>query len=329
MLWRIKVPNMADDGAQLHSKLTENFTVRSERDPVRFMPDRRDVRRPRRIHCNMLSPSRLARTTAEGSSGTVRKHFRGTPRAYVRVPNSSKMMRMKTSVIRSLLATAFAGALTLSAAPITPTFSTFGPLAEATFGGSGIPNHAVAITTYSNVTLGLTAHQRYFNPPVGNNGAGDFYAVKGADTYSTPPQPSYARWNFAFYALNMSGSHMYLDLLYDFDPGAGTDQSAHGRLSVLLPTVSKAEYAWQDSWNLGMAFLSMPTSGPGFLLIPPSGSFNPNIPGEYTFALVLRDKNNAEVARTAIRVNVLPDSGATAILLALSVAGLAGLRRRH
>lgn len=239
-------------------------------------------------------------------------------------------MRMKTSVIRSLLATAFAGALTLSAAPITPTFTTFGPLPGATFGGSGIPNHAVAITTYDGVTLGLTAHQRYSNPPVGNNGAGDFYAVKDGDTYSgTNSNPAFARWNFAFYALNTNSSHMYLDLLYDFDPRAGTDESAHGRLSVLLPSVSKAQDAWQDSWNLGMAFLSAQASGTNFVLTPPSGSFNPNIPGEYTFALVLRDKDDVEVARTAIRVNVLPDSGATAILLALSVAGLAGLRRRH
>lgn len=234
---------------------------------------------------------------------------------------------MKRSITRALLVATVTGVLTANAGPIVPTFTTFGTLPDATFGGSGIPNDAVAITTYDDgkVILGLTAHQRYFNPPVGNNGAGDFYAVKGGDTYSSPPQPSYARWNFAFYALNTSGSHMYLDLLYDFDPAVATDEAAHGKLSVLFPSVSKPEDAWQNSWNLGMGFLSVAAIGPGFVLTPPSGSFNPNVPGEYTFALVLRN-NLGEVARTAIRVNVLPDSGATAVLLALAVVGLARLR---
>jgi hypothetical protein len=43
-----------------------------------------------------------------------------------------------------------------------PVYDTFGALPQATFGGSGIPNDAVAIGTFSNpagnFTLGLAAH---------------------------------------------------------------------------------------------------------------------------------------------------------------------------
>lgn len=237
---------------------------------------------------------------------------------------------MKTSTALSVLASTLMGGYCVFAGPIIPTYTTFGPLTNATFGGSGIPNHAVAITEYDGVTLGLTAHQRYSNPTVGNNGAGDFYAVKGGDIYSGPnSNPAYARWNFGFYALNMSGSHMWLDLLYDFDPALGTDEALHGLFRVFFPSVSKPQDALQNSWNLGMAFLGIAYSDPYVFISPPSGTFNPNVPGEYTLALVLRDKDLNEVARTAIRVHVVPDSGATALLLVLSVAGLARLRRRN
>jgi hypothetical protein len=235
----------------------------------------------------------------------------------------------RTNLLLGLACGTLALAVTVEAAPIVPTYTTFGTLSGATFGGTGIPNNAVAIFTYGNVTLGLTAHQRYSeNPPVSNNGAGDFYAVKGGDTYSSFPDPAYARWNFGWYALNMDSSYYIVDLLYDFDPAPATDKSAHGVLRFLLQNVSKPGDAAQDSWNLGMSFLASPAIFPGGFLIPPSGSFNPNVPGEYTFALILRDKNLNELGRTAIRVNVVPEAGATVGLLGLGLAGLTLLRRR-
>jgi len=222
----------------------------------------------------------------------------------------------RTNLLLGLACGTLALAVTVEAAPIVPTYTTFGPLPGATFGGSGIPNDAVAIWTSSDgtVTLGLTAHQRYSNPPVGNNGAGDFYAVKGGDIYSgIHANPAYARWNFGWYVLNTGSSYYIVDLLYDLDPAAGTEQSAHLVLSNFLPPDSTP---YQNSWNLGMNFLS-------------GGSFNPNLPGEYTFALILRDYlSGQELGRTAIRVNVVPEAGATVGLLGLGLAGLTLLRRR-
>lgn len=73
-----------------------------------------------------------------------------------------------------------------AAAPVTPVFQTFGDLAGAEFGGDGIPNDAVAISTFTAqngdmLTLGLTATGRFANPPVGNDGAGTFTADPGAN----------------------------------------------------------------------------------------------------------------------------------------------------
>ena len=67
----------------------------------------------------------------------------------------------------------------VSATPISPTYDTFGPLTVATFGGSGIPNDAVAIdNTTSGLVLGLAAHGRYTGA-LANDGAGTFTAAAG------------------------------------------------------------------------------------------------------------------------------------------------------
>src|SRR3954462_8248317 len=100
---------------------------------------------------------------------------------------------------RMLIAAALLGwVANVNAAPITPTFTSFGTLATATFGGTGIPNTAVAVTTVvdqgNTITLGLTATPRFDDPAVGNNGAGTFTAQPGSD--AAHGQPGYALWNF-------------------------------------------------------------------------------------------------------------------------------------
>lgn len=217
---------------------------------------------------------------------------------------------------------AFLGIFTATAAPITTTYDTFGTLSGATFGGTGIPNHAVAITTIGDVTLGLTAHARYSNPTVSNDGAGTFYAVKGGDIYSSPPQPGYARWNFGWYVKNAGTSSYIVDLLYDFDPATATDEGLLGKARAPLGPSSLA----QDSWNLGMSFLAISSL---FVTPPTYLSFNPNVNGEYSFALILRDASTlAEKGRAAINVNVVPDGGGTVALLGLGLGMVAWLNRR-
>jgi MYXO-CTERM domain-containing protein len=221
-------------------------------------------------------------------------------------------MKMFTRACLALLVsgTAWAGA-------ITPTYTSFGDLAAATFGGSGISNDYVAITNYGGVTLGLTATPRFAAPAVGNNGAGTFYATPGISG-------GLALWNFDFYAHNAGVNDVFVELLYDFDPGAGTDSGMLGSITSALG----AGATGQNSWNLGFAFLAAgfpPVNAPGYL------PFDPNAVGEYSFALILRDANSTELARSAINVNVgtVPDAASTAGLLLAALAGAIALRRRR
>jgi PEP-CTERM motif len=235
-------------------------------------------------------------------------------------------MRLISTLITATLLAATAAA---SAAPITPSFSRFGTLAGATFGGSGIPNTAVAVTEIRDdagseqLTLGLTAHQRFVGPNLANNGAGVFSASTGVSPFPPSPGDPYAVWNFALYVSGMDASDLNFKLFYDFDPAAGNDQSTHG-----VAAFAGGPFPAQNSFNLGMNFLAMSIPG----ITPPAGSFDPNVAGEYSFALEAYTGQGRLVARTAIVVNVadgtVPEPG-TLVLTGLALlAGAARSRRR-
>jgi hypothetical protein len=231
---------------------------------------------------------------------------------------------MNLTRIPLTLGLALASIASLQAAAIVPAFTTFGTLPGATFGGSGIPNDQVAITTLAvnqgTLTLGLTAHQRYSNPTVTNNGAGVYSAVAGGDTFSGANSNSnYARWNVGVYAVfdgtqGLAGHTV--SYYYDTDPAVGND----------VPTFFAPLPLGQDSTNLGFGFYGGAAATNGI-------DFDPNVDGEYSFALVVRNAAGAEVGRSAINVRVgnpgtVPDGGVTAVLLGLSMLGVAGLKRK-
>ena len=105
-------------------------------------------------------------------------------------------MRFVRNLRNPVLALVVLAAPLVAHAQITPTGS-FGSQPTMTFGGTGIPNHAVMVNgNMRDLTLGLTAHQRLSGPNLLNNGNGIFYANTGNPFVSNP---TYASWNFGFF----------------------------------------------------------------------------------------------------------------------------------
>src|SRR6056297_2251906 len=229
------------------------------------------------------------------------------------------------------------------AAPVTPNFQTFGDLnvpaqADVTFGGDGIPTDPSAFTNLQGnngdtLTLGITAHQRFANPPLGNDGAGTFTAQAGAND-GTPGNPgTQSTWNFAWFAELVPGagststlSDYEVTLFYDLDPGVGTDRNDLGTWDIgetatADPDIS--ETLFQSSQNATFGFLA--TDFPGFSSAPSFTAFDPFAAGEYSFAL------RSTLGEVAINVNVnpipLPAAG-WLLLTAVGGLGLAARRRR-
>ena len=177
------------------------------------------------------------------------------------------------------------------------------PLPQATFGGAGIPNHAVCQVTLNVgqdvITLGLTATARFANSAVTDDGVGTFYAEYGGDTLNAAP--TFARWNWDWF-IDVNGTGTYaFELLYDFDPGANTDAAQLGRIN---PAAAAGPFTVQDSWNNGMAFLGVTGGVVTRPTIP--GAFDPNAAGQFSFGIIAR-QGALELGRVSMNVETVPE----------------------
>ncbi len=215
-----------------------------------------------------------------------------------------------------------------NAAPIGPTFQTFGDLQNATstsvtFSGSGIPTNPAAYSVFTagngdELVLGLIATPRFSNPTPTNDGAGTYTATAGLNG-------GRATWNFSYFAeiIDNGGGSTFADfntvLLYDLDPGVDTDEAD---LGVIDFGASPGVNPIQDSQNATFGFLA---SGIPGLVTPPSFTpFNANVGGEYTFAF------RSTLGDVAINVNVVPTPEPAALaLIGAGVLALGATRIRR
>ncbi len=218
---------------------------------------------------------------------------------------------------------------------------TFGAIPVATFGGSGIPNDTLAISTVvdgaNTITMGITATPRFTSLPAPtNDGLGTFEVPIGES------DPGLSKWNFSFYTdIEGPGSfaNYRFELSYDLNSAVGTDLSDHGVLNLNggvvflggLPLLT-ATTTVQDSQNLGFSFLS--SSAPGIVAPPtPTPAFDPFETGEYTFQIRVYDDlaAGALLDQVSMRVNAVPEASAPLCFALVScvLGGIQWMKRKR
>lgn len=220
-----------------------------------------------------------------------------------------------------------------------PLYDTFGPLDDATFGGTGIPNDEVAISSqFSNgtslITVAMSATQRYGNPALTNDGLGTYFAGTGSNTGPGSPSGTGvgALWNFNYYINIDSDSGETLadydiTLFYDFDPafdngpaGLGMINVTNAILSSATPLTTKVE----GSENLMFSYLASDIAG--LLVAPTYAAFDPNALGEYNFGIQVSQSGwGVENVRMDVQVVPVP---AAVWLFGSGLLGMVGIARR-
>ena len=237
--------------------------------------------------------------------------------------------------VAALILPNFASAFTI--------YDNFGSFPDAMWGGSGIPNDAVAASMQmvdgaNTLRVALSATERYSNPPVSDNGAGIYQALAGSncgvatDPVGCPSANQGALWNFNYFVDITGGGVLgdyQIDLYYDFDPAGPNsfgDLTGLGRIDLtafLFANSLENETVLQDSQNLLFNFLASDEPG---ILYAPDGSFDPNAIGNYQFAMTVT-RAGFPVDTVAMEVNVVPIPAA-AWLFASGLIALGWMRRK-
>ena len=215
-------------------------------------------------------------------------------------------------------------------------YDEFGSFPEATWGGSGIPNDAVAVSRQIvdgdvTITLAMSATQRYSNPAPTNDGAATYFAQTGSNFGGAGESGTEgALWNFNFF-IDVEGadgatpllSDYQFNLLYDFDPGVGTAFSDLGIINLTAwSSLASATTRFEGSENLLFDWLS----NPAFVTVPTYTPFDPDVIGEYQFAIQVSSAG-LNVETVAMQVQTVPVPAAV-WLFGSGLLGLVGIARR-
>jgi hypothetical protein len=224
----------------------------------------------------------------------------------------------------------------------------FGSFPAATWGGSGIPNDAVAVAKQivngnTTITIAMSATGRYQNPQPTHNGLVPIYTVGAGsncgiatDPVNCPSADQGALWNWNYYVAvtNINGAtksikDYQIDIWYDFDPTgpvAEPDTAGLGRINVTQGVGLATVNLLQGSENLLFGWMA---GLPAYTHVtPPAGSFNPNATGNYQFMLTVSNLSQSVPYDTvAMEVQVVPVPAA--VWLFGSALGLVGLMRRR
>ncbi len=233
-------------------------------------------------------------------------------------------------LILSLLAPKVALAVTI--------YDDFGAFPDATWGGSGISNDAVATSKQIvdgnvTITLAMSATQRFSNPAVGNNGAGIYYAGTGSNFGGNNESTTEgALWNFNYY-IRVEGTNgatpvltdYQFDLFYDFDPASNTPMGSLGEwdLTASVDATDSSLTIAEDSQNLMFNFLE---DGVQDFVTAPGGTFDPNAIGNYQFAIQVSG-GGFNLETVAMEVQTVPIPAAV-WLFGSGLLGLVGIARR-
>ena len=217
-----------------------------------------------------------------------------------------------------------------------------------TWDGSGIPTDHSAFREITDgdytIRLAMRAHGRYaYLAGVYQDPSEPIYYVetgKYGGNDSDKDDKDYAKWNFDWYVAisrtDATPNRYTVKLFYDFDPGTDTDEATHGWVSFAFPFQYQPPQGplvivttAQDSWNLGMPFLTTGGTSNGVTVTPPSATFNPNVNGEYTFRLAVY-KDSSDLGGVSIKVNAVPEPTSMVALSSLGlIGGVWGVVRRR
>ncbi len=149
-------------------------------------------------------------------------------------------------------------------------YDDFGSFPDATWGGTGIPNDAVAASRQfidgdTTITVAMNATGRFSNPQLANNGAAVYTAGTGSNFGGAGESATEgALWNWNYYIDIDSPDKVLadyqIDIWYDFDPAGPRsccDLTGSGRIDVTAFLVATAPGTTlvEDSQNLLFGFL--------------------------------------------------------------------------